>query len=175
VLGQFPWPAGELLAGLGLLVTLLALPGHQREPWRSAVADLVQTQPDQLAVIWVDDLVVPVFDYYLRQGEAEADQVQWTPLIGRDLPQLPDVAPQVGDTLWIVTAESVYRHMNALLPAEFYRHYQLLEERHQPGIGLYQYQRRAEPLSGQAEPPRPDQRQNAWGLLLPSPLDTCQP
>jgi hypothetical protein len=73
-----------------------------------------------------------------------------------------------------VTSESIYRHLIALLPEDFYRHYQLLEERYEVGIGLYRYQRRVEPLPSQPELPAPD-RVDAWGLLLHSPLDTCQP
>jgi 4-amino-4-deoxy-L-arabinose transferase-like glycosyltransferase len=174
VLAKFPRPTGELVAGLGLSVTLLALPSHQREPWRAVVTDLVQTELDQSAVIWVDDLSATVFDYYLRHGKVEADQVLWTPLFGRDLPQLPNLTPQPGDTLWIVISESVYRHLTAQLPRDFYRRYQLQEERHAAGIGLYRYQRRVEPLPGRPQLSAPDHHLDAWGLLLPSPLDTCR-
>lgn len=173
-LARLPRPSGELAAALGLLVTLLILPGHQREPWRDVVAELLQAEPDHSMVIWVDELAVPAFDYYLDHSEAEVSQIQWAPLFGRGLPQLPDPTPQPGDALWIVTSESIYRHLIALLPEDFYRHYQLLEERYEVGIGLYRYQRRVEPLPSQPELPAPD-RVDAWGLLLHSPLDTCQP
>jgi hypothetical protein len=165
---------GELAAGLGLLVTLLALPNHQREPWRAVVADLVASGPEPAAVVWVDDLAVPAFEYYLPHSQAESGGLQWTPLVGQHLPRLPDVSPQPGDTLWIVTAESVYRHLEALLPAAFYADYQLIEERHEPGIGVYRYRRRLAAAPDPPQVPVPG-RPAAWGLLLPSPLTTCRP
>ena len=172
-LARLPRPSGEAVAGVGLLVTLLALPGHQREPWRAVVARLGETDGDRSAVVWVDELAAPIFDYYVRRSGSPAGQVQWTPLLGRQLPQLPALTPEPGDTLWIVAAESIYRRIVSLLPADFYGEYQLLEERHEVGIGLYHYRRRISPAPDQPELPAPDQV-DRWGLLLPSPLDVCR-
>jgi hypothetical protein len=173
-LARLPRPAGVLTAGLGLLVTLLVLPLHQREPWRMVVTDLVQQGSGEAEVIWVDDLSVPAFDYYLGHSPTAKAQVLWTPLFGRSLPQLPKLTPQPNHTLWIVTAETPHRHLIALLPTDFYRHYQLLEEHHEVGIGLYRYRRYVNPAPRQLEVTTPN-RLDEWGLLLPSPLDTCQP
>jgi hypothetical protein len=73
-----------------------------------------------------------------------------------------------------VTVESAYRHLVVLLPENFYRHYQLLEERYEAGIGLHRYRRQASFTSSRSHWTEPD-RLAEWGLLLPSPLDTCQP
>jgi hypothetical protein len=81
--------------------------------------------------------------------------------------------PRLGGALWIVAAESIYRRIVALLPVDFNRRYQLLEERHAPGIGLYRYRRRISPAPDQPELPAPHEV-DRWGLLLPSPLDACR-
>lgn len=170
-LARLPRPAGEIVAGLGLSITLLVLPGHQREPWRSVVADLAQPG-NEAAVIWVDELVVPAFDYYWRQQPLENRSSRWTPLFSRRLPALPDVAPQAGGPLWVVTTESIYYDLSVLWPAAFQRDYGLVETRHREGIGLYRYQRRAGPASNRLTGVAPNQVA-LWGLLLPSPLEPC--
>jgi hypothetical protein len=167
-------PGGELAAGLGLLVTLLVLPHHQREPWRAVVTGLVDRGPGPAAVVWVDELAVPVFDYYLGRSPAANAPIRWAPLRGRELPRLPDLAPRRGDMLWLLTSENPYRHLIALLPPDFYGTYQAVEEHHQTGIGLYGYRRRTEGGLDQLDVPAPS-RLDAWGLLLPSPLDACRP
>ena len=172
-LSRLPRPGGEAVAGVGLLVTLLALPGHQREPWRAAVDHLIRAESGRSPVVWVDELAAPVFDYYVHHTGSETDQVRWAPLVGREIPRLPDLTPEPGGALWIVTADSVYRRIVSLLPAEFHWQYQLLEERHEVGIGLYHYQRRISPAPDQPALPAPDPV-DEWGLLLPSPLDVCR-
>jgi hypothetical protein len=173
-LAQLPRLARALIPSLGLLVALLVLPFHPREPWRMVVTDLIQKERGQADVIWVDELSVPVFDYYWRSNLVTGEGIAWTPFFGRSLPQLPALPPQPGGTLWLVTTENVYRHLIALLPTDFHRHYQLLEQRHQVGIGLYRYRRYTKPVPSRPEAATPN-RLDEWGLLLPSPLDTCQP
>ena len=145
---------------------------HQREPWRTIVADLARQESNQ-TIVWVDDLSVPAFDYYIRRNSVRSDLILWTPLFGRKLPQLPNLVPETNnDTLWIVTVENVYHDLIPLLPADFYSKFRLLETHHEAGIGLYRYQRQNNPLVN-----RPDkftgERFVQWGMFLPSPLDTC--
>jgi hypothetical protein len=170
---RFPRPMGPLVAGLGLAITVLVLPGHQREPWRAVVGDLAQTKTDSGLVLWVDDLAVPAVDYYLRVAGADGQQIRWTPLFGGRLPELPELRPEPGESLWIVTAESDYRQLVNLLPAAFYARYQLLETRPNVGIGLYLFQQRAQ-LGRVWTRNLTSDRRPSWGLELPSPLDTCQ-
>ncbi len=171
-LARLPRPAWELTAGVGVLITLLILPGHRGEPWRTVVAEIARQETDQASVIWVDELSVPAFDYYIRQNEEKIDSIRWTPLFDYDLSHLPDLTPQPGQTLLIVTAESAYRRLPALLPAEFHHHYRWLEVRSHREISLYSYQRRLRPAMSQPYTAEPD-RLERWGGLLPSPLDTC--
>jgi hypothetical protein len=179
-LAQLPCPWGEVVAGLGLLVTLLFLPAHQREPWRTVISNLSRSEAQQTSLVWVDELAVPVFDYYLNHNLTATSSIRWAPLIGRDLPQLPDLTPEIDETFWIVTAESPYHNLIALLPPHFHHHYRLLELYHEPGIGLYRYQQQTVPSRDAVEIPAQlpetqlDSNIARWGLLLPSPLDTCQ-
>lgn len=160
-------------AALGLAATLWMLVTFQREPWREVVAALTRTSAARPAVAWVDELAVPVFDYYARRTPAEPGGFTWAPLLDADLPALPRVKPPPGGDLWLVLAESPYRDLHALLPAEFHRHYRLAADQHDPGIGLYHYQRRIEPLATPPELPPPSP-EALWGLQLPSPLATCR-
>jgi hypothetical protein len=170
-LRQLPQPMSFGLIALSLAVTLLILPAHPQEPWRTVVAELGRVISSS-TIIWVDDQAVPVFDYYFRPDPAETASLRWTPLVGRYLPQLPAITPEAGQFLWVVTAESRYRRVTDWLPLDFQRHYQLLETRQSPGIGLYHYRRRVKPLAEPSKVGRPV-RSNQWGLLLPSPLDSC--
>lgn len=164
---------GSLAVSLSLAISLLLLPGHSREPWRAVVADLTHKAASTPgAVIWVDDLGVPAFDYYLRAEPPAGGSLAWTPLTGRRLPQLPALEPEPGQPLWLVTLDSIYRPLEGMLPPEFRRHYQLLEARRQAGISLYHYRRLAGPSAGPVAPVAPAP---PTGWQLPSPLDTCGP
>jgi hypothetical protein len=177
-LARLPRPIGELVAGAGLLVTLLFLPAYQREPWRMVVNYLSQSTPVQAGPIWVDELATPVFDYYLNYRITPTNPIRWAPLVGRNLPHLPGLTPGINETLWVVTAESPYRNLIDLLPANFHRQYRLLKAYHEPGIGLYRYQRQSLSTHDQIWSTRLEAQSDndpaRWGLLLPSPLDTCQ-
>lgn len=161
------------LVVIGGVATILSVTTLQREPWRSVVDDLLATQPQSGTIAWIDDMAVPPFDYYWqRAGSPEV--IQWAPLNGRALPQTPQLVPSPGGILWIVVAESAYRQMIQFLPADFAVNYELISERHETGIGVYQYQRRIQPdptITPAPEPPFFDR----WGLLLPSPLGSCAP
>lgn len=167
MLARRPKPVGQLIASLGMLITLLILPFHPRESWRKAVTHLLQDSSTQSAVVWVDELAVPAFSYYVRQNQPVVDPVEWTPLLGG---QLPPLTPQSGQPLWLVSIQSPYRNITALLPPNFYRQYRLVQARHLPGIGLYQYQRQGD-MSAKSDFKTPIHK---WGLFLPSPLDTCR-
>lgn len=160
-----------IVAGCGLLLTLCSLSTAAREPWRATVAELHQ-QLEPGAVVWVDELAVPVVAYYWPDPTGEAQPAPWQPLHGRALPALPDRAPEPGRGLWLVTPETTYRRLTALLPEQFWRDYRLLEARQRPGLALYHYRRRHESLGGplQRRPPSPAE---AWGLQFPSPL-SCE-
>ncbi len=162
---------GSMIAGLGLILTLANPAGQAREPWRAAVSDLA-AERDPQAVIWVDELAVPIFEYYWRSPSAGRPATSWTPLWGQALPALPDLRPAPGQTLWLVTPESAYRRLTVLLPPAFQREYRLVEARREVGLGIYRYQRRPgswpdEPAVTEASPV------DRWGLLLPSPLAQC--
>ena len=160
------WPAAWAL--LGLIVTLWAAGQHPHgEPWRETAAQVAAAGPP---VVWVDELAAPAWAYYTRR--ATADVPAWTPLRGRDLPALPSMQPAPGDALWIISAQSRYRNLVALLPLAFGQDYELQAAQVALGIGEYRYQRRGQPLTVPPETPPPP-RAAQWGLLLPSPLATC--
>ncbi len=160
------WPAAWAL--LGLIVTLWAAGQHPHgEPWRETAAQVAAAGPP---VVWVDELAAPAWAYYTRR--AAADVPAWTPLRGRDLPALPSMQPAPGDALWIISAQSRYRNLVALLPPAFAQEYELQSARTTPGIGVHHFQRRLQPLPAPPETPIPP-RAAQWGLLLPSPLATC--
>ena len=167
------WPKPGKLAGatLSVVAAMLALITLQRDPWRPIVQDIALLH--EPSVVWVDELSAPVFDYYWRQFGANPI-TRWEPLIGRDLPRLPALTPAPTDKLFIVTEETEYRHLIALLPIEFWMTYAPLGEQRSGHLVVYQYQRRLQPDLNAQSPitrtPRDD-----WGLLLPSPLDTCTP
>ncbi len=167
------WPKPGKLAGvtLSLVAAALALITLQREPWRPFVQDITLNR--EPLVVWVDELSVPVFDYYWQQFDVNSN-TRWTPLIGRALPMLPDLIPAPTNRLFIVTEETEYRHLIALLPIEFWRTYAPLGEQRSGHLVVYQYQRRLQPDSS-ALPPVTHTPHDDWGLLLPSPLDTCTP
>ena len=144
----------------------------QRDPWRAAVQDVLTT--DTPAVVWVDELSAPAFDYYRRQAGAASMAVRWAPLVDQDLPQTPQLTPPPNGTLWVMVVENPYRQLLQFLPADFFANYQPITARHETGIGIYQFQRRAQP-DPTALPPPDRNPEDAWGLLLLSPLDTCTP
>ncbi len=156
---------------LEAIAVVISLSTLQREPWRNTVVDLLTK--DTPSIVWVDDLAVPIFDYYARHATPSDQPVAWTPLFSRELPHTPQLQPAAGGTLAIVTAETRYRRLAAFLPSEFYREYEPLTERHVPGIGADVYRRRARP--DRAALPRVPAPTDEWGLSAPSPLDTCQP
>lgn len=160
------WPAAWAL--LGLIVTLWAAGQHPHgEPWRETVAQATAASP---AVVWVDELAAPAWAYYTRHADQSAPA--WTPLRGRDLPALPSMQPAPGAALWIISAQSRYRNLVALLPAAFAQQYELQSARTAPGIGEYHFQRRLQPLPAPPATSAPDPV-SQWGLLLPSPLAIC--
>lgn len=158
------------LLGLTALAAIISIFTLQREPWRDTVQALA-AQPET-SVIWVDEMSVPVFDYYWPRFASPNRSVQWTPIFDQDLPTLPTLQPLPAGDLWLVTAESTYRHLNLFLPDEFRAQYDLIDEQHATGIGVYHY-RRQPPAT---ITPTPDQSPaDRWGLRLLSPLDTCAP
>jgi membrane protein YdbS with pleckstrin-like domain len=153
----------------GLLISLFILPGQQREPWRQVMADLQETIAVEPGVVWVDELVVPAFTFYDDSETAD----RWAPLFGRRLPALPDLLPKPGGTLWLVTGNNPYRHLVRLLPADFFAEFEGGFIREEVGIRVYTYRRRLAQeaaITNTVKPPTPPEE---WGLLLPSPLDTC--
>ena len=162
------WPAAWAL--LGLIVTLWAAGQHPHgEPWRETAAQVAAARP---SAVWVDELAAPAFAYYAQSSSAAAPMLAWTPLRGRDLPALPSMQPAPGDALWIISAQSRYRNLVALLPPAFGQDYELQAAQVALGIGEYRYQRRRQPLTVPPPTPAPDPA-SQWGLLLPSPLATC--
>jgi uncharacterized membrane protein len=169
-LARWPKTIGWAVIALEACAVLLSLITLQREPWRATVADLLSR--DTPSAVWVEDIAVPIFDYYARHA-AQPDRLAWTPLLGRELPHTPQLQPAAGGTLAIVTHEIRYRRLADLLPAAFYSEYELSTEQHEPGIGVDVFRRRAQP--DQAAAPPEHTPSDEWGLALPSPLDTCQP
>ena len=167
------WWVIALLLGLELAATLVVVTRHRPEPWRQVITAVAQAQPGAVATVWVDDLAAPAMDYYARRLAIPPDSVRWTPLVATALPRLPETAPAPGEMLWLLTPETEYRRLAALLPPAFFAEYQPLSSDRQDGIGVYRFQRRLAPLT--SPPPRPQpSRQDLWGLLFPSPLATCQ-
>lgn len=158
---------------LGLAVTAWMLVSFQREPWRAAVASVAEAASGRAAVVWVDELAVPAFDYYNRRGAVRGQAIIWAPLVGVNLPALPGVTPPPEGDLWLVLSESPYRDLRVLLPAEFHQQYQLVEERHYPGIGLWRYRRLVEALAALPALPAPPP-EAVWGVQSPSPLAVCR-
>jgi hypothetical protein len=155
----------------GALAAVLAIFTLQREPWREVIAPLLATAHAETDVVWVDELSVPAFDYYARQSALGNGSLRWAPLISRVLPQTPELIPAADGRLWLITAESSYRHLSVFLPSDFRANYQVVSELHTRGIGLYEYRRTAQPISA---PPAPvPSLTEQWGLRLLSPLDTC--
>lgn len=170
-LARLPRAVTVLALASAAAVTLLVLPMHQREPWRQLLTDLQRNEP--AGVVWVDEWAVTPVDYYSRRlAEAGGGQLDWHPLLSRELPQLPAARPQPGDSLWLIMAEGPYRNLLELLPPDFYAGYHLLDERHEPGIGLYHYQRRQNPLDPPPDPLTPSQT-TLWSLESAFPLDVC--
>jgi uncharacterized membrane protein len=167
------WPRSIQLMLIGgtALAAVLSLFTLQREPWRDTVQQLATAQSGS-SVIWVDEMSVPAFDYYWQQNAAANQAAAWTTLFDQDLPGLPSVQPPPNGDLWLVTAETTYRHLNLFLPNDFRANYQLLDERHAIGIGVYHYRRQP---STTVVPPPDRSLADTWGLLLLSPLDTCAP
>jgi mannosyltransferase len=152
-----------------LLAAAIALVTLQRDPWRTVVQDWAAVSRPTTTV-WVDELSTPAFDYYWRRFDPN-NGTRWAPLIGRNFPALPTLTPAPNDQLWIVTEETAYRRLIALLPIEFWSQYQAVDQQAAHSIHLYRYQRRLQPVDS---PSRPDRSPtDEWGLLLPSPLDTC--
>lgn len=167
------WPrrVQHLLSGVTAVAALLSLFTLQREPWRSAVQELAAARSAS-SVIWVDEMSVPVFDYYWPRAAATDRAAAWTAFFDQDLPALPTLQPPPGGDLWLVTAESTYRHLNRFLPDDFYAAYRLVDEQQATGIGVYHYRRQA---PENASPPPAPSAADTWGLRLLSPLDACAP
>jgi hypothetical protein len=165
-------PRGQAaLIGLSGLATLASLWTLQREPWRDVMAEVAAAQPP---AIWVDVMSVPAFDYYWRRLDPSQQSSRWAPLDGRVLPMTPPVEPPIGKDLWLIAAESPYRNLIIFLPIAFRQEYELIADRHERGIGVYVYRRRATPDVTAPQPPAPTSA-DEWGLQLLSPLDSCTP
>lgn len=164
------WPGYLRWASVGLsaIAAWSALLTFQREPWRDFVRD--QAARDRSAAIWVDELSAPVFDYYWSQF-ARDNTARWAPLISRDWPALPALTPAPGETVLIVTEETAYRRLIALLPDDFWAEYEPIADQRSSSLVAYQFARRAQP-DRTARPPARSPA-DEWGLLLPSPLETC--
>lgn len=162
---------GAALIGLSGLAALTSLITLQREPWRHVIGEVATAQPP---VIWVDVMSVPAFDYYWRRASPAPAISRWAQLDGRVLPITPEVEPPIGEELWLIAAESPYRNLTVFLPIEFRQEYDLLADRHERGIGVYVYRRRAVPDVTVPLPSTPALA-DEWGLQLLSPLDTCTP
>ncbi len=160
-----PKQFGPITAIIGLLIAAFILPTHGREDWRLAVANLAPIKDDS-TIIWVDDLVVPAFAFYMPEGNAA-----WQPLIGSDLPHMPPKEPAPGKTLLLITNTNPYRPLNRLLPPIFYANYELVDLAQTAGVQIFSYRRRLQPAAAVDFPaPTPEEQ---WGLLLPSPLAYC--
>jgi uncharacterized membrane protein len=171
VLTRWPETIARSVIVVEAVAVVISLGTLQREPWRAVIEDLLTKNTPSIA--WVDDLAVPIFDYYARRTASTDQHVGWAPLFGRDLPRTPELQPHPNDTLAIVTSETPYRRLAAFLPAAFYAQYELLSERREPGIGVDIYRRRMQPDDTAAPPTHTST--DAWGLFVPSPLGTCQP
>lgn len=164
-------PRGQAaLIGLSGLAALASLWTLQREPWRNVIAEVAAAQPP---AIWVDVMSVPAFDYYWRRLDPLQQSSRWAALDGRVLPTTPPVEPPIGKDLWLIAAESPYRNLIVFLPADFRQAYDLIADRHERGIGVYVFRRRA--ASELTAPLPAPTLANVWGLQLLSPLDTCTP
>lgn len=155
----------------GVLLSLLTLWQPPREPWR----DVITTEMARLdanTVVWVDDLVWPAVVYYTRRLGWSEPPAAVQPWIGSRLPELPTMTPPPGGELWLLTMENPYRHLVRLLPASFDADYALIAAYHRDGIGVSRWRRRTEPLNPPPSRPAPPP-EVGWGLLLPSPLDSC--
>lgn len=152
----------------GLLVCLLILPRHPGEAWQTAVTEITKNAP-QGARFWVDDMIVPAFAYYIDPEFAD----QWHVLNGRFLPQLPPVTPAANAPLFIVSTNTPYRALLPLLPLSFHQNYKLTQEHNWPGSRIYEFQPHSAIDPSNIDMPQPSPAAQ-WGLLLPSPLDTCQ-
>ncbi len=168
ILTRWPRTLTRALIALEAVAVVMSLFTLQREPWREVVTEALTTEPAD--VIWVDDLAVPVFDYYARRAASPAPNVIQDTLIGRDLPRTPQATPAPDRTLTIIVNDTPYRRLLAFLPQEFYEEYALIAEQHALGIGAYRYQRRTQP---EKTTPLNPTLQEEWGLSLPSPLATC--
>jgi len=169
-LAHLPHRTAWVIGLAGLVISLSVLPMQQREPWREVVTEIVATA-DPATVIWVDELAVPAFDYYRRQHRHRTN-LTWTPLFGSGLPNLPDLAPPVDGSLWLITQNDPYRRLTAALPTSFAPAYDLLRVETRVGISRYIYWRRVTPLTDPTlSIPTPERA--TWGILLPSPLSQC--
>ena len=162
------WPSSWVLLGLAITLGVTVRQPHG-EPWREVVTQVRAAAP---AAVGVDELAAPAFAYYAQPPSAAAPMPAWASLRGRDLPALPALQPAPGAALWIISAQSRYRNLVALLPPAFGQDYELLAAQVAPGVGQYRYQRRRQPLTLAPETSAPTGAAQ-WGLLLPSPLATC--
>lgn len=163
-----------LAIGTGLITlvfALIVLSTPQREPWRPLLTELATRAHND--PVWVDEWAVTPVAYYDRRLRAQADLgLNWSPLLSRDLPELPSVQPSPGQDLWLVMSEGPYRHLIDLLPPTFFAEYQMLERTEEAGAVIYRYQRRDAPLNKPPQHPPPS-RFTLWSLESAFPLDVC--
>jgi hypothetical protein len=150
--------AGILLAGGLALGSILTVPAGQ---WSTAVARMApRLAPGD--VIWVDELAVPVFDYYYEGSQPRAV------LRASQLPRFAAAWREAGadQRLWVVVAADAYRDLLDYLAPAVAEAQVWADDR--PGIKVRAYQpaRLAPDVSPLAdrEPPR-------WLVRWPSPLD----
>ena len=139
-------------------------------PGGRVLADLAAEADN--APVWVDEWVVTPVAYYARQMQHAGLTLQWTPLISRDLPRLPDMQPPAGADLYLILAEGPYRHFLELLPPDFFAQYAERERHERGGITVVRYRRRIAPLTN-PPPLAPPSQETLWSLESAFPLDVC--
>ncbi len=167
-LSKLPRGLTVIICLTGLLISIYSLPRHPREPWREMVSNIVASSTTDTP-IYVDELVVPVWAYYLQQ-HSDHPNIQWVPLGLEGLTESSSLALALNNRVSLVTQNDPYRQLVAALPQSFVQNYEALASEIEPGISYYIYQKRETPLAQSA---LPQQSSPNWGLLLPSPLTQC--
>lgn len=170
-LSHLPRRISVLVLALTVALAVVVLPMPQRESWRPIMAELAaQTQG---APVWVDEWSVTPVAYYDRRLRSQGRPgLNWSPLLSRDLPRLPEPQPAPGHDLWLILSEGPYRHFGELMPADFFAQYELLGRNDTDGVALLHYRRRLTPLSRPPTLPPPS-RETLWSLESAFPLDVC--
>ncbi len=155
--------AGILLSG-GLAVgSILTVPAGQ---WSAAVARMApRLAPGD--VIWVDELAVPVFDYYYEGAQPRAV------LRASQLARFAEAWREADETqrLWVVVAADAYRDLLDYLAPAVAEAQVWADDRPSIKVRAYQPARLAPDVS-----PLADRELPTWLIHWPSPLDpACTP